>query len=924
MGTSQDISQKKEEMQAKYTPWYAMEISAVFQQLDSTREGLTGGDALIRREKYGRNQLGHKRENRWLKLFGAQFTDILAQILIVAGVLALIFGATRDATIIAIIVLLNAIVGFFQEWKAEKILDRMKQLTTDTATVMRDGGRLRIDAVELVPGDIVLVDAGSRVPADGIIIESYDCRVDGFIFSGESKPEQRMPGVCPEDTALADIGNMLFMGESVLTGTAIMMVVETGVRTQLGRLAQLTFSVETEMTPLQKKMQTLGRVVSFLALLIAAIVIFIGQYWGNVSLYQNFSLALALAVSVVPEGLPAAISVALALGMKRLLKQKVLAKKLSAVETLGSVTTICTDKTGTITRNELMVTEIATDGLVYEVTGEGYSSHGSFRKEGVSIDPLTIANGELLFQIGTFCNGASVLEEKDTYTIVGDPTEGAILVVGQKYTRQPHFFSDGWSKVLELPFASERMRMSVVMKKDDIVRSFVKGSPDILLELATEYLTATGERVPMTDALRFQIKKQYDDFSVRALRVLAFAYRDMAGVERAHYSETMEVGLVWVGMMAMIDPPRADVARAVADCRNLGLRVVMITGDYAITAEAIAKNIGLIDEVRPHEIINGAGLAKMSDEELWEKTKGKDVVFARIAPAQKLRIATVFQQHCEVIAMTGDGVNDAPALKKADIGVAMGIIGTDVSKEAADMILLNDNFASIVEGVKEGRTIYANVRKFVHYVFTSNVSELFTVVAGFLLHIPTPILAVQILAIDLGTDVFPSFALGVEPAEPERSRAMPKSRSVIDGAGVKRLLSIGGIMAIGAIVTFLFSLWRHGWHWGVSLDTNVEYYLGAVSATYVVLAVSQMANLMQSRSETLHPSELGWFRNWSVWLALILSGAILWLLLYGSFFREYLYMRPIDAWDWVMVGLTTATVYVYEMRRKNSLREKAP
>jgi len=909
-------------MQAKYIAWQARAAEDVLAQLQTTREGLTTDEVRGRQAKYGRNQLEHKREHRWLKLFGAQFMDTLAQILIVAGVLALIFGAVRDATIIAIIVLLNAIVGFFQEWKAEKILDRMARLTTDTATVMRDGKRAKLDAKELVPGDIVLVDAGARVPADGVIIEAYDCRVDGFIFSGESKPEQRMTKVMPEETPLADIENMLFMGESVLTGTAVVVVVETGIRTQLGRLAQMTFNVVSEMTPLQKKMRTLGRSVAFLSVLIAAIVIFIGQYWGQVSLYQNFSLALALAVSVVPEGLPAAISVALALGMKRLLKRNVLAKKLSAVETLGSVTTICTDKTGTITRNELMVTDVVTDGVIYEVTGEGYTPRGSFRREGVSIDPLTIPNGELLFRIGTLCNDASVSEEKDKYTIVGDPTEGAIIVVGQKYNLQPHFFADGWNKILELPFASERMRMSVVMQKGDTIQSLVKGSPDILLELVTEYLTTTGERVPMTDALRLQIKKQYDDFSVRALRVLAFAYRDMAGVERAHYSETMEVGLTWVGMMAMIDPPRADVGRAVTECRALGLRVVMITGDYAITAEAIAKSVGLIDESRPHEIINGRDLEKMDDEELWRRTKGKDVVFARIAPDQKLRIATVLQQNGEIIAMTGDGVNDAPALKKADIGVAMGIIGTDVSKEAAAMVLLNDDFASIVEGVKEGRTIYANVRKFVHYVFTSNVSELFTVVAGFLLHIPTPILAVQILAIDLGTDVFPSFALGVEPAEPEHSKAMPKNRSVIDGAGVRRLLSMGGIMATGAVAAFLFSLWRHGWHWGESLDINVEYYLQAVSATYVVLAVSQMANLMQARSETLHPSELGWFRNWSVWLAMLFSGLILWLLLYAPFFRDYLYMRPIDGWDWMMVVITTAAVYGYETHRKNGLRKK--
>jgi Ca2+-transporting ATPase len=919
------------ELKTDFVAWQAVEAEEVLKRLGTSREGLSGNEIVGRRAKYGKNQLEQKRDGRWWKLFAAQFTDILAQILLVAGLLALFFGEVRDAIIIVTIVLVNAIVGFLQEWKAERILDRMAQLTTDAATVVREGKRLRIDARELVLGDIVLVDAGARVPADGVILESYDCRVDGFIFSGESKPEQRMAKTMPAETPLADIENMLFMGESVLTGMATIIVVETGAWTQLGRLAQMTFAVTNDLTPLQKKMRSLGRRVAFLSLLIGGVVIFIGQYWGHVSLYQNFSLALALAVSVVPEGLPAAISVALALGMKRLLKQRVLAKKLSAVETLGSVTTICTDKTGTITRNELMVTRVITDGGMYEVDGEGYAPVGTFHRDGVAVEVAAIANGRLLFRIATLCNDASVTENDGKYSIVGDPTEGALIVAGQKYDGRPHIFSDGWRKVLELPFASERMRMSVVMQQGEVIESLVKGSPDILLGLATMYLTANGERVPMTDELRAGIKRQYDELSGQALRVLACAYRSMAGVERAHYSETMEIGLTWAGMLAMIDPPRGDVAQAVAECQALGLRVVMITGDYALTAEAIAKSVGLIGMDRPYAIISGRELGEMTDEDLWQRTQGKDTVFARIAPDQKLRIASVLQQHGEVIAMTGDGVNDAPALKKADIGVAMGIIGTDVSKEAADMILLNDNFASIVAGVKEGRTVYANVRKFVHYVFTSNVSELFTVVLGFILHIPAPILAVQILAIDLGTDVFPSFALGVEPEEPARiatrnvagrpiSRVMPKDRSVIDGAGVWRLLSMGGIMAVGAVVTFLFSLWRHGWTWGVTLDTGVEYYLQAASATYAVLAVSQLANLVQARSETLHPSELGWFRNGSVWLACAVSGLILWLLLHAPFFHTYLYMRPIEAWDWLMVALTTAAVYGYETWRKNALR----
>lgn len=902
--------------------WYAMTPQEVSAKLSTGFSGLSQGEADRRLKLYGRNALAKKRRFSGWKLFSGQFKDALAIILLVAAGLAMVFGEIRDATIIFLIVFINAVIGFAQEFKAEKILERMSRLTTDKAYVIRDGEKRQIDARDVVQGDVIAVDAGARVPADAYIIEGYDCKVDGFIFSGESRPEKREEKVMEDEIIpMSDIENMLFMGESVVMGEARAVVVATGARTQLGRLATLTAEVEESMTPLQKKMRTLGRNVALLSVAIGAAVVFVGQRFG-LSWYDNFLLALALSVSVVPEGLPAAISVALALGMKRLLRHNVLAKRLSAVETLGSVTVICTDKTGTITRNELMVTRIVTGGATYEVGGEGYAPTGNFfDTEGELMNPRSMPNAELLFRIGTLCNDASLVSDASgKYGIAGDPTEGAILVAARKFHTDPNFFLAGEHKISEIPFASDRMRMSVAYRNARVV-SYVKGSPDVLLELATKYLDEQGRVIEFSEEMKRGVKEMYDGFSSKALRVLAFAYRDLEGVSEIHYSEEMERDLVWVGMMAMIDPPRVDVAQAVDECRNLGLNVMMITGDYAVTAEAIARQVRLVGDDRPYAVIAGRDLAKMTDDEVYRVFKEKDVVFARIAPEQKLRLATILRENGEVVAMTGDGVNDAPALKRADIGVAMGIMGTDVSKEAADMILLDDNFASIVRGVREGRTVYRNLRKFTHYVFTSNVSELFTVVLGLFLHIPAPILAVQILAIDLGTDILPSFALGVDPEEPDTIRKVDprRERQIITWQGVRRLLALGSIMAIGAVATFVFSLMRHGWRFGETIAADNPIYLQAATATYVVLAITQMANLLQSRSETLSFFKVGIFRNLSVWGAIAFSFALVWSFMHVPFFQEYLRMTPIDAVDWTFVAIFTGLVFVYEEWRKGKL-----
>ncbi|MDO9231627.1 MAG: cation-transporting P-type ATPase [bacterium] len=896
---------------------YNLTLQEVLKKYSASEQGLTELEVKERIKKYGFNEIKKKQNWKWAKIIFAQFNDALVWILLVAAFLAFLFSEYRDVTIILIIVFINASIGFFQEFKAERILDSIKKLTKERAVVIREGEKKEIDAKLVVPGDVISVSSGDNIPADGYILESYDLKVNNFIFTGETKPKRKEVGILEEKkVALADITNMVFMGETVSVGEAKFLVIGTGMNTELGRIADTVQTVEDTPTPLQSQMRVLGRDVTILSVMVGVLVVIGGQYF-KMSLYQNFLFALALSVSVVPEGLPAAISVALSLGMKRLLKDNVLAKKLNAVETLGSVSIICTDKTGTITKNELTVTKIFLNDEIIDVLGTGYEPKGEFLQNGKTVEIAKIPNAEMLFRIGTLCNDAVLKKNKKIYSIIGDPTEGAIIVAGQKFNSQKGFFEKSEKKITENPFSSERMRMSVIFKNDKII-SYVKGSPDVLLDLCTQI--KIGENIlPFNQEEKEKIKKVYNSMSEEALRVLAFAYKKLESAK-----DEAEKDLVWVGMMAMIDPPRADVAQAISDCKKLGIKVIMITGDYEITGRAIAKKAGLISEQESMTsdqenklVINGKVLDSLSDKEIYRRINNGTCVFARIAPEQKLRIATVLKKYGEVIAMTGDGVNDAPALKKADIGVAMGIIGTDVSKEASDMILMDDNFASIVKGVREGRTIFSNLKKFVHYVFTSNTSELFTVLFGVILQIPSPISAIQILAVDLGTDILPSFSLSLEPPEPDSKEGEnSKKRQVMDFAGFRRIIYLGIIMAAGATVAFIWSMLRGGWHFGGKIDATSLLYIKSTTAAYAIISMTQMANLLQSRSAKLSPFQLGFFKNKYVLGAIGFSVFMLLAFMYIPFFQKYLHMSPIDWIDWVIVALSTLAVFYWEEIRK--------
>lgn len=914
---------------------YNLTPEEILEKFSSNYRGLSEEEAKKRLKEHGLNRIKKRQNWKWLKLLFNQFNDALVWILLMAAGLAFAFSEFRDVVVILIIVGINATIGFFQEWKAERILDSMKKLTSDKALVVRGGEKKEIDSKFIVPGDIIFISSGDNVPADGYLLEAYDLKINTFVFTGESSPQHKRSHVLSErEIALADIDNMVFMGETVARGEAKFIVVATGMKTELGRIAHLTQALKNELTPMQKQMRRLGKDVALISVFIGVIVIIAGQYF-RMSLYQNFLFALALSVSVVPEGLPAAISVALSFGMKRLFKDNILAKKLNAVETLGSVDIICTDKTGTITKNELTVTQIVVNGETIQLTGSGYEPKGEFIKNDGKIDPGMIPNLSLFFKIGALCNDAVLEKEDEKYKIIGDPTEGAIIVASKKYLfaaaaieeekneSEPGFFERGENKVDENPFSSDRMRMSVIYRSKNKTISYVKGSPDVIIDLCK--FQKIGDKIlEFTEEEKNKARAVYNEMSGQALRVLAFGYREL---ESGFSHFDAETDLVWVGMMAMIDPPRPEVAKAIHECREAGIKAIMITGDYEITARAIARQTGLINlensQGKSEElVINGKSLDALSDNELYKKIKEGTCIFARIAPEQKLRIATVLKSNGQIIAMTGDGVNDAPALKYADIGVAMGIMGTDVSKEAADMILLDDNFASIVKGVREGRTIFSNLKKFVHYVFTSNASELLTVIFGVVLQIPSPITAIQILAVDLGTDVFPSFALGLEPpeAQSDKKKIACIKEGIITFKGFRRILYLGVIMATGAIVAFIWSMMRGGWNFEGGLDTQSWLYIKSTSAAYAVLSMTQMANLLQSRSERLSPFQLGFFKNRYAIGSIIISVAILLSFMYVPVLQYYTGMLPIDRKDWAVVGLFTLVVFLWEEARKERER----
>jgi Ca2+-transporting ATPase len=818
--------------------WHSQSAEEVLAQLAATSEGLASHEAAQRLATNGLNELKEGKPISPLQIFLAQFKSLIIWILIAAGIISGLLGEGVDAIAILAIVVLNAVIGFYQEFNAEKSIAALKKMTAPQAKVRRDGHVTSIPASGIVAGDILALEAGDLVAADARLLEAASLRCMESALTGESEAVTKQAATLEQnDIPLGDRENMVFMGTSVAAGTAQAVVVATAMKTELGRIAGLIVEAGAEeRTPLEKKLESFGRVLVWAALGIVALLFGLGVLRGT-KLFELFMTSVSLAVAAVPEGLPAVVTVALSLGVLRMARRRALVRKLAAVETLGSTSVICTDKTGTLTVGEMTVRALYVAGQRYEVTGEGYGPDGEVRFEGKKAEGPHRAPLLELATVLLGCNNAHFVREDGAWKTVGDPTEGALLAAGAKAGGDRGRIEQELPKQYEIPFDSDRKRSTVIRKMPNgTLRAFINGAPDVLLERCTQLYTGTGVR-PMTDGGRQDIVAQNTAMAQQALRVLGSAYRDLDNASPADLTaDVVEHDLVFVGLSGMYDPPRQEAKKAVATCRAAGIRVVMITGDHPHTATAIAREIGTASD--DDLAIAGVELDKMSDDELRKRTP-TIAVYARVTAEHKLRIIRAWKANDAVVAMTGDGVNDAPAIKGADIGIAMGKSGTEVTKQAADMIITDDNFATIVAAVEEGRGIYANIRKTLQYLLAGNTGELLLMTICVVVGLPTPLLPIHLLWINLVTDGLPALCLATDPIDPDVMKRHPRRRSErIANRSFLRTMAFTGFLTAGVAFGVYYYILRAG-----TTETARTY-------AFAVLVFAELLRSFGARSET--------------------------------------------------------------------------
>ncbi len=862
--------------------WQALSVEASLEKLHSdAKKGLNQEQIKQRQQYFGPNELKEMAGRSPLKILWEQFTNIMLVMLMAVAVISAILDIRKgefpkDAVAIFAIVILNGLLGYFQESQAEKALAALKRLSSPNVRVIRGGQVEEISARELVPGDIMLLEAGVSIAADGRLIESHNLQIRESALTGEAETVNKQADkVLGKTVPLGDRINLVFQGTEVVQGRGKVLVTRTGMDTEIGHIAILIQGVEAEDTPLQRRMSQLGNVLVSSSLALVVLVVFVGVLRSG---WQNFEelleVSLSMAVAVVPEGLPAVVTVTLAIGTQRMVRRHALIRKLPAVETLGSVTTICSDKTGTLTQNKMVVQKIHTRTRTYEVTGEGYAPQGDFIVE--DSDEYEI-NPELeqLLRACVLCNDALLHKKAKNWEILGDPTEGALLTLAGKGGL---YREDLWLKmprIAEIPFSSERKRMSVIVQTfQEKGRSpyvmYSKGSPEIILERCTK-IYGNNQAVSLNNEQRRHILAQNDQWAAQGLRVLGLGIKPLDEIPEDHDSETAENGLIWLGLVAMIDAPRKEVKQAVLSCRQAGIRPVMITGDHPLTAQAIATELGI---AQPHDpILTGQELERMNSLEL-RKIVSEVSVYARVAPEHKLQIVQALQYKGEFVAMTGDGVNDAPALKQADIGIAMGITGTDVSKEASDAILLDDNFATIVAATEEGRVVYDNIRRFIKYILGSNIGEVLVIAAAPLIGLGgVPLSPLQILWMNLVTDGLPALALAMEPAEPNVMQRPPYSpRESIFSRGLGLYMVRIGV--IFAILTIILMVWAYD-HAHQSGDPDRW-----KTMVFTTLCLAQMGHGLAVRSDSQLTIKLNPFSNPYILGAVSLTTCLQILLIY--------------------------------------------
>jgi Ca2+-transporting ATPase len=826
--------------------WHAMDKEAVLNVLKSSPNGLTTEEAKRRLSEYGYNELKEKKQRTALQMFLGEFKDVFILLLIVATIFSVIVGyydvlrgeaaglePYTDAITIGIIVILVAVAGFIQEYRAEKALEALKKLTAPKARVMRDGKEMIIPAREIVPGDLLLLEAGDTAPADARLIEAIEMKADEAVLTGESTPVNKDVVAIKAEVPIADRKNMLFMATHTIYGRGKAVVTSTGMSTEFGKIAELVQTTEEEETPLQRRLDIFAKKIAKVVLVLS-LIIFLLEVFSEEALVKGIDTlvkvvisslmtSIALAISVVPEGLPAIVTIGLALGAREFARRHAIIRRLSSAESLGATTIICSDKTGTLTKGEMTVRRIYNSGKTVEVSGVGYEPKGEFHGSG-SINPKDDKDLSLLLTIGTLCNNASLQNDNGTWRIIGDPTEGALIVVAAKAGFERTELEKQYPRISEIPFTSERKRMTTVHQTPEGEQlAFMKGAPEIVLERCSHILE-NGKEKKLTDAKRKEILENNEKLASDALRVLGMAYRKLPITWKEFDDETVEKDLVFVGLEGMIDPPREEAVEANKKCLDAGIKAVMITGDHKLTAIAVAKEIGIMKE--NSLVLTGDELDKMNDEE-FEKIVENVAVYARVSPEHKLRIVKALKKNGHIVAMTGDGVNDAPAIKSADVGVAMGISGTDVTREASDMVLTDDNFATIVRAVEEGRVIYDNVRKYARYLISCNFDEVlvigtFAILAGlsgasgdFLF--PLPLLPAMLLWINLVTDGAPAVALSVDPPDEDVMKRKPRKpgEGILHGMSAFIITSFI-LQSTGTILLFVLNYYifpTHPWGW---------------------------------------------------------------------------------------------------------------
>lgn len=828
--------------------------------------GLTSSEAQKGLEKYGPNEIMQKKKISPIKIFLAQFNDFMVWVLIGATIISGFMGDIADAVTISIIVVINAFLGFIQEFKTEKSLDALKSLAAPTCKVLRDGNIKIVNASEVTIGDVIILETGDRVPADGAIIECNNLMVDESLLTGESV------GV---NKGLIGNSSNIFMGTTVLKGKGSFRVTQVGMGTKMGEIADDLQNIEDEKSPLRERLDSLGKILVVLCIIVCVLVTVLGVLRGN-DLGEMFLLGVSLAVAAIPEGLAAIVTVSLALGVSRMLKRKALVRKLPAVETLGCTSVICSDKTGTLTQNKMTVKEVFMNGKIYKIDEEKLPENNTLMKSFV------------------YCNDCNYNFSKENIeeALYGDPTETALIKL---YFNDVNLLKNkvaSIDRVFDIPFDSIRKMMSVIVKENSKEICYVKGAPERLINKCT-HIYEDGTIKPLTHQKKTQILDSVENMSNRALRCIGGAYKEN---NLTRDEKTLENNLIFLGIAGIIDPPRPEVKEAVKKCRLAGIRPVMITGDHKNTAYAIGKDLNIVTS--KDQVITGEELEKINDEELKEKVKNIRI-FARVTPKHKLRIVRAFKQTGNIVAMTGDGVNDAPAIKEADIGIAMGISGTDVTKEASAMILMDDNFSTIVSAVEEGRTIYDNIRKFIRYLLSCNLGEVLTMFLASLLYLPTPMLPIQILFVNLATDGLPAIALGVDPADKDIMNQQPrdKKEGVFARGLTEKILVRGCLIGICTLLSFI-----GGMYYGMSLET-------CRTMALATLVMSQLFHVFECRSERHSIFEIKLFSNPYLVLAVLSSVIMLLSIIYVPFLRQIFHTTALGINNWLLVLFCSSVIF---------------